>query len=62
MIATVVVVVHEAGDGHLQITRDLIRDLVHVLLDALMVPLQFPIGLGMVRRRQDMADPYQAEA
>ena len=26
-----------------------------------MVPLQFPIALGMVRRRQDTADPYQAQ-
>ena len=61
MIAAVVVVVHEASDGLLQITRHFIRDLVHLLLDALMVPLQFPVGLGMVRRRQDMADPYQAQ-
>ena len=47
--------------GHLQIITDLIRDLVHVLLDALTVPLRFPIGLGMVRRRQDVADPHQAQ-
>ena len=54
VITAVVVVVHEAGDSHLQVTRHLVRDLVHRLLDALMVPLQFPVGLGMVRRRQDM--------
>jgi len=34
VIAAVVVVVHEAGDGHLQITRDFIRALVHLVLDA----------------------------
>ena len=61
MIAPVVVVVHEAGDGHLQVTRHFIWDLVHLLLDALMVPLQFPVGLRMVRRRQDLTDPYQAQ-
>ena len=33
MIAAVVVVVHEAGYGHLQITRDFIRDLVHLALE-----------------------------
>ena len=60
MVAVVVIVVHEAGDGHLQITRDFIRDLVHVVLDALMVPLQLPVGLWVVRRCPDVTDPYQA--
>ena len=40
MIAAVVVVVHEAGDSLLQITRRLVRDLVHFLLDTLVVALQ----------------------
>jgi hypothetical protein len=31
------------------------------MLDALMVPLQFPVGLGMLRRRPDVTDPYQAQ-
>ena len=57
VIAAVVVVVHESSDSHLQITRHFIRDLVHLVLDALMVPLQFPVGLRMVRRRQDMGRP-----
>jgi len=26
-----------------------------------MVPLQFPVGSGMVRRRQDVTDPYQGQ-
>ena len=57
VIATVVVVVHEANDGLLQITRGLIRHLVHLLIDALTVSLQFPVGLRMARRRQDVTDP-----
>ena len=57
VIAAVVVVVHESSDSHLQITRHFIRDLVHLVLDALMVPLQFPVGLRMVRRRQKEASP-----
>ena len=61
VIAAVVVVVHESSDSHLQITRHFIRDLVHLVLDALMVPLQFPVGLRMVRRRQDMTDSYQVQ-
>jgi len=59
--AAVVVVVHEAGDGRLQLTRHFIRDLVHLVLDALMVPLQFPVGLRMLRRRQDVTGPYQVQ-
>ncbi len=50
MVATVVVVVHKVSDGYLQITRNVIGYLVHLFLDALMVPLQFPIGLRVVRR------------
>ena len=61
MIATVVVVVHEASDCHLQVARHFIRDLVHLVLDALMVPLQFPVGLRTLRPRQDVTDPYQVQ-
>jgi hypothetical protein len=61
VIAAVVVVVHEASDCHLQAARHFIRDLVHLVLDALMVSLQFPVGLGMVRRRQDVTDSYQVQ-
>ena len=61
MVAVVVVVVHEAGDGLLQITRRLVRDLVHFLLDALVVALQLPVGLWVLRRCPDVTDPYQAQ-
>ena len=51
VIATVVVVVHEAGDGHLQVTRHLIRHLVHLLLDleGLVLPVPPPPGHLEVR-------------
>jgi len=39
VIEAIVVVVHEAGIGHLQTPGNLIRDLVHLALDALTVPL-----------------------
>jgi len=61
VIAAVVVVVHEAGDGLLQITRRLVRDLVHFLLDTLVVALQLPVGLWVLRRCPDVTDPYQAQ-
>ena len=61
LVIAAVVVVHEAGDSHLQITRDFIRDLVHFLLDTLVVALQLPVGLWMVRRCPDATDPYQAQ-
>ena len=61
MIAAVVVVVHETGDGLLQITRHLVRDLVHFLLDTLVVALQLPVGLWVVRRCPDVTDSYQAQ-
>ena len=54
MIATVVVVVDESGYGHFQFTWHFIRDLVHFLLDTLVVPFQLPVGLGMVSGRQDV--------
>ena len=47
MIAAVIVVVHKASDGHLKITRHFIRDLVYLVLVALMVPFQVPVGLRM---------------
>ena len=61
MTTTVVVVVHEASDGLPQITRYFLRDLVRLLIDTLLVPLQFSICLGIVRRRQVMADPSQSQ-
>jgi hypothetical protein len=61
VIAAVVVVVYEAGDGHLQITRHFIRDLVYLVLDGSMVPLWLPVDLRMIRHRQDVPGPYQAQ-
>ena len=61
VIAAVVVVVHESSDSLLQVTRHFIGHLVHLVLDALMVPLQFPVGLRTLRPRQDVTDPYQAQ-
>jgi hypothetical protein len=56
----VVVVVYEAGNGYLQITRDFTMDLVHLVLDTLVVPLQLPVGFWMVRRCQDVKDLFSA--
>ena len=53
-----VVVFNEVGDGLLQLTREFIKDLVHFLLDGLVVALQFPVGLRMERRGQDMPDTH----
>ena len=40
-----VVVFNEVGDGLLQLAREFIKDLVHFLLDGLVVALQLPVGL-----------------
>ena len=61
MVTVVVVVFNEVGDGLLQLAREFIRDLVHFPLDALVVALQLPIGLRMIRCRQDMPDANEVK-
>ena len=42
----------------LQIRHDLVGHLVHLSLQGSMISLQLAVGLGMVRRGQDMTDPH----
>jgi hypothetical protein len=43
------------------LAREFIRDLVHFPLDGLVVALQFPVGLRMEGRRQDMSDANEVQ-
>ena len=61
MITAIVVVVDEIGNCPLKLAREAIRDLVHFPLNALVVTLQLPVGLGMVGRRQDMTDTNEVQ-
>ena len=61
MIAPVVVVADEGGDGCIEVRRQLIGDLVDVPLDGLVIALQLAVGLRVVRRGQDVPDAYQPE-
>ena len=56
-----VVVFDEVGDSPLQLAREFIRDLVHFPLDGLVVALQFPVGLRMEGRSQDMSDANEVQ-
>ena len=49
VIPPIVVVAHEVGDGRIQACRSVVWDLVNIPFDRLMIPLQFAIGLRMVR-------------
>ena len=60
VIPPVVEEVHEVHDGVLQIRHDLVWYLVHLCLQSTVIPLQLPVGLGMVRRGQDVADQVTA--
>ena len=61
MVAPVIIVVDEFGDGLLQLAREFIKYLVHFPLDALVVALQLPVGLRMKWRRQDMPDANEVQ-
>jgi len=59
--AVEVVVFNEIGDGPFHLTREFIRDMVHFLLNGLVVTFQFPVGLGMKECHQDMTDANKVQ-
>ena len=61
VITPIVVVVHKVRDRVLQVSWNIIWDLVQVKLDRSVIPLQFAIGPRMERRSQDVADAHQPQ-
>jgi hypothetical protein len=61
VITPIVVVVHELRDRYLQVSWNIVGDLVDVKLDGSMITLQLAIGLRMEGRSQDVTYAHQAQ-
>ena len=61
VITPIVVVVHKVRDRVLQVSWNIVWDLVDVKLDRSVIPLQFAIGLRMEGRSQDVSDAHEPQ-
>ena len=61
MISPIIVVAHELADSHIQVSWDVVWDLVDIPFDGLVIPLQLAVGLRMIRRGQNMTDAHQVQ-
>ena len=60
VIAAVVVVVHEAGDSCLESRWQLVDQELHLALEGAVIALDLTVGLGVVRRGDDVTDAHEA--
>ena len=61
MITPIVVVVHKVRDRVLQVSWNIVWDLVDVKFNGPVIPLQFAVGLRMEGRSQDVSDAHQPQ-
>jgi len=61
VITPIVVVVHKLLDRVLQVSWNIVWDLVDVKFNGPVIPLQFAVGLRMEGRGQDVADAHQPQ-
>ena len=61
MITPIVVVVHKVRDRVLQVSWNIVWDLVDVKFNGPVIPLELAVGLRMERRCQDVAHAHQPQ-
>ena len=61
MVPVVVVEIDELPDRNFQASRHIVRQLVHVPLQCLLVPLQYLIRLRVIRRSEYVPHSNQLE-